>query len=206
MEKITYGFYNYDFGEIILGKSDKGLCWLGFMVEGYNTNFDSLTEKKLEVNDGEPHGSAKPEWLTQDWHSKNDNRYKGDGYSRMLKHFPDAQFIKSNLDELGDKIIKAWEQGRERDINLDLRGTKFQISVWKELLNINKGRVKSYGDLAKMVGKPKAARAVGSAVGQNPVSLIVPCHRIIQKSGKIGNYGWGVELKRQILDAEGVFI
>ncbi len=164
MEKITYGFYNSEFGEMILAETDKGVCWLGFMVEGY----------------------------------------KGDGYARMLKHFPDASFVKGNIDKLGDKIIKAWEQGKEKNIKLDLRGTEFQKLIWLELLNIKHGDVKSYGDIAVIISKPNAARAVGSAVGKNPVSLIVPCHRIIQKSGAIGNYGWGIEIKRQILNAEGV--
>lgn len=165
MEKITYGFYKSPIGEMVLAQSEKGLCWLGFMVEGY----------------------------------------KGNGYDRMVGHFPKVDFVLNDdvIQSVGDRLMVAWEKGRGADIALDLRGTAFQKSVWQVLLNIQKGQVKTYGDVANDIGKPKAARAVGSAVGSNPVSLIVPCHRIIQQSGDIGNFGWGVDLKRRILREEG---
>lgn len=149
---------------MVLGKTDKGLCWLGFMVEGY----------------------------------------KGDGLGRMKAHFKGADFVHDDagVQGLGDRIMRAWAQGRENDIVLDLRGTGFQKSVWQALLKIKKGQVCSYGDVANDIGKPAAARAVGSAVGENPVSLIVPCHRVVQASGALGNYGWGVDLKRRILEQE----
>ena len=91
-------------------------------------------------------------------------------------------------------------------ITLDLRGTEFQKSVWRTLLDIPKGQVWTYGQLAQAVGRPMAARAVGTAVGENPVSLIVPCHRVVQSSGKIGNYGWGEALKRNLLLEEEVVL
>ena len=69
-------------------------------------------------------------------------------------------------------------------------------------MKIGKGKRCAYDDVANDIGKPKAARAVGGAVGSNPVSLIVPCHRVVQKSGAVGNYGWGVPLKEKILAAE----
>lgn len=95
-------------------------------------------------------------------------------------------------------------EDRLADIPLDLRGTDFQISVWQALLKIPKGQVVSYGDVANDIGSPNASRAVGTAVGENPVSLVVPCHRVVQASGKLGNYGWGVGLKEKILKAEGL--
>jgi len=166
MEKIIYGFYSSPIGEMVLGKTEKGLCWLGFMVKGY----------------------------------------KGNGYERMVVHFKNVEFLQDDLAvrELGDSIINAWENDCVLDIPLDLHGTEFQRLVWNDLLAMRKGAVKTYGDISNSINKPRSARAVGTAVGSNPVSLLVPCHRIIQKSGKIGNYGWGVELKRKILQAEGV--
>lgn len=137
--------------------------------------------------------------------SKEDGAYKGDGFARMQEHFPNSQLARddSQTKSLMDEIIKAWDQDTLRAIKVDLRGTDFQRSVWKALLDIPRGQVISYGDVANDIGKPKASRAVGSAVGENPVSLIVPCHRVVQASGALGNYGWGLPLKEKILKLEG---
>lgn len=85
---------------------------------------------------------------------------------------------------------------------LDLQSTVFQESVWRELLEIPFGSHMSYGAIAERVGRPKANRAVGSAVGANPVSLLVPCHRVLPSSGKSGNYRWGADRKVALLDVE----
>lgn len=107
-------------------------------------------------------------------------------------------------DNLGRRVMRAWEDGRERSIEVDLRGTDFQIDVWHALMEIGRGYVCAYSEIAEMINRPDAVRAVGTAVGANPVSIIVPCHRVIQKSGHIGNYAWGVEMKRYLLTKEGV--
>ena len=137
--------------------------------------------------------------------SKKDGAYKGDGFARMQEHFPNSELIRDDEQtrDLMEEIMEAWDQDTLNDVELDLRGTDFQCSVWKALLNIPRGEVISYGDVANDIGKPKASRAVGSAVGENPVSLIVPCHRVVQASGGLGNYGWGVQLKEKILEQEG---
>ena len=83
-----------------------------------------------------------------------------------------------------------------------LIGTDFQTQVWKKLLLIPKGETTHYGDLAIALGRPKAARAVGTAVGQNPISWIVPCHRVVRRDGGLGGYHWGLELKKKMLAAE----
>ncbi len=74
---------------------------------------------------------------------------------------------------------------------LDLKGTGFQIKVWEALLKIPQGQLLSYGDIAKMIGQPKSARAVGSAIGKNPIAYVIPCHRVIRETGIIGQYRWG---------------
>ena len=83
-----------------------------------------------------------------------------------------------------------------------VRGTNFQLKVWTALLGIAPGCVTTYEEIADVIGQPAAARAVGGAVGRNPVSLLIPCHRVIRKSGRLGGYAWGLERKELILRAE----
>jgi methylated-DNA-[protein]-cysteine S-methyltransferase len=89
-------------------------------------------------------------------------------------------------------------------IALDLRGTQFQKDVWEALLAIPFGETRSYGQLAKQLGNPRATRAVGAANGRNPVSIIVPCHRVIGSSGKLTGFGGGLETKAHLLSLEDV--
>jgi len=88
------------------------------------------------------------------------------------------------------------------NIPLDLRGTAFQQMVWKELRRIPRGETRSYADVAKTIGRPKAVRAVASACASNPVALVVPCHRVVQKSGSLAGYRWGVKRKAALLEKE----
>ncbi|MGL5523227.1 MAG: bifunctional transcriptional activator/DNA repair enzyme AdaA [Aeromonas veronii] len=88
----------------------------------------------------------------------------------------------------------------DRPISLHVSGTNFQISVWRALLQIPPAKVVSYAQVASAVGNPKAARAVGLAVGANPVALMIPCHRVIQQNGKLGGYHWG-EIRKQAIHA-----
>ncbi len=89
-------------------------------------------------------------------------------------------------------------------IQLHLKGTAFQLKVWQALLNIPLGSLSTYGAVAKNLGNANAARAVGTAIGHNPVALIVPCHRVIQATGKLGGYRWGGARKTAIVGWEGV--
>jgi methylated-DNA-[protein]-cysteine S-methyltransferase len=90
-------------------------------------------------------------------------------------------------------------------VPLDLSsGTEFQQKVWRVLTTIPRGETRSYGWVAKKVGKPKASRAVGAACGANPVPIIVPCHRVIAGDGSLGGFGGGLPMKRQLLRSEGL--
>ncbi|HJV94782.1 MAG TPA: methylated-DNA--[protein]-cysteine S-methyltransferase [Albitalea sp.] len=102
--------------------------------------------------------------------------------------------------------FNAYFAGRERDFDmpLDLLGTPFQRSVWQALLRIAAGETRSYGDIAKQVGSPRATRAVGAAVGRNPLSVIVPCHRVIGSGGALTGYAGGLARKRALLALEGI--
>lgn len=88
------------------------------------------------------------------------------------------------------------------DITFHIKGTDFQLKVWSELLNILPGKTCSYKQIAEKIGHPGATRAVGTAVGQNPVSLLIPCHRVIRSDGFLGGYYWGTDIKKQILQNE----
>ena len=92
--------------------------------------------------------------------------------------------------------------------NMKLKGTKFQLKVWKYLKTIPKGKVKTYLDVAKSIGKPRAFRAVANAVGKNPYPTKIPCHRVIRSDGSLGGYSGkgGISKKKQLLKFEKVFI
>lgn len=95
---------------------------------------------------------------------------------------------------------------RKFTVPLDLQGTPFQVKAWKTLLRIPFGKVVSYGEEARMLGKPTAYRAVGSANGRNPIPIIVPCHRVVAGDGTLGGYSAGLPMKRKLLALEGVSV
>jgi len=88
------------------------------------------------------------------------------------------------------------------DLPLNPEGTPFQVAVWRALIAIPFGETRSYKDIAIAVNNPQAARAVGNANNKNPISFIIPCHRVIETNGKLGGYGGGLDLKRRLLDLE----
>lgn len=100
--------------------------------------------------------------------------------------------------------LRAYFAGelREFDLRLEMEGTEFQVSVWRELRRIPYGETMSYLELAKRIGNPKAVRAVGLANGQNPIPIIVPCHRVIGSDGSLTGFGGGMENKRKLLELE----
>ncbi|MFM5081784.1 bifunctional transcriptional activator/DNA repair enzyme AdaA [Aeromonas veronii] len=119
----------------------------------------------------------------------------------LAQHWPDATLQEAPSRTQG--VINTMFDGRkapDRPISLHVSGTNFQISVWRALLQIPPAKVVSYAQVASAVGNPKAARAVGLAVGANPVALMIPCHRVIQQNGKLGGYHWG-ETRKQAIHA-----
>ena len=100
--------------------------------------------------------------------------------------------------------LRAYFAGelREFRLPLDLRGTEFQLRVWRQLLTIPYGETRSYGEIACAIGAPRAVRAVGAANGANPIAIVVPCHRVIGSGGKLVGYGGGLPLKKRLLDLE----
>jgi O-6-methylguanine DNA methyltransferase len=120
---------------------------------------------------------------------------------------PKAQ-IRASGPLLGDlaRQLTAYFEGRLRvfDLPLDLRGTPFQVQVWREVLGVGYGEVRTYAEIATAIGKPRAFRAVGAANGANPIPIVVPCHRLIGSNGSLIKYGGGLDVKRQLLALEGV--
>jgi O-6-methylguanine DNA methyltransferase len=106
--------------------------------------------------------------------------------------------------ELADQIAAYFAGAlREWSLPLDLRGTPFQLEAWRALCQIPYGSTRAYSEHAAAIGHPRAVRAVGAANGANPISLIVPCHRLIGKGGSLVKYGGGLEIKRRLLELEG---
>jgi AraC family transcriptional regulator of adaptative response/methylated-DNA-[protein]-cysteine methyltransferase len=129
--------------------------------------------------------------------------------SRLAEEFPAAILARDDV-ALGP-IVDAVLQRIAGDpapaaIPLDITGTAFQRRVWEALRHIPYGQVRTYGEIAEEIGSPRAVRAVGTACGANPVGLVIPCHRVVPKSGGVGNYGFGPERKRVLLGREGASV
>lgn len=131
---------------------------------------------------------------------------------RALERAFREQFPAAEVHRAGETIhawivaIVAGLEGRpSASVPVDASGTAFQLRVWKALQRIPRGTTLSYGDVAKRIGQPTAARAVARACATNPVALLVPCHRVVRENGDLGGYRWGVERKRAILDRERSF-
>ena len=124
------------------------------------------------------------------------------------KKFAAAQKEKNKVLILAETELKKYfkNQLSEFTVPIELQGTDFQLSVWKELCLIRKGQLRSYVDHAKNISKPKAIRAVGAAIGKNPISIIVPCHRVIGKNSSLTGYAGGLSAKEWLLKHEGFII
>lgn len=118
---------------------------------------------------------------------------------------------KKNPNRPEDSHIRDWADALAKYIAgrsqmptppMDIRGTPFQFLVWDQLRAIPAGETRSYSEIARRIGRPRAIRAVGTANGANPVSIVIPCHRAIRASGHLGGYRWGLERKRKLLDME----
>jgi AraC family transcriptional regulator of adaptative response/methylated-DNA-[protein]-cysteine methyltransferase len=122
----------------------------------------------------------------------------------------ESEFPKATLDA-GDAQLRRWTAAIVRSVDgarnsaalpLDIRGTAFQTRVWKALQQIPRGETRSYGAIARAIGRPTAARAVAQACGANPVCIAIPCHRVVQENGGLGGYHWGIDRKRALLEVE----
>jgi AraC family transcriptional regulator, regulatory protein of adaptative response / methylated-DNA-[protein]-cysteine methyltransferase len=181
--EIHYSFEECPFGKLLIASTPKGICSLSMIPENETLALEALQRK-----------FPKAKYKSQTEHS----------------HQIALQVFKNNLNSPEDitlhlktarSSVKQYFPNPEQ-ITLHLKGTAFQLKVWNALLSIPMGKLASYGDIAKIIESPKACRAVGSAMGENPVFYLIPCHRIILSSGNIGNYNWGSKIKTKIINWE----
>ena len=144
-------------------------------------------------------------------------RYSAAGLAELSFPQPGRTSAREAKSEIVSATIRRWHRITEAAVKnilagrapkhfppLDLTGTAFQKQVWKALLKIPVGQTKSYGEIARAIGRPQAIRAVGGACGANPVPLLVPCHRVLAAGKKLGGFSGGLDWKRRLLVREGV--
>ena len=130
---------------------------------------------------------------------------QADALAQLKSQFPQAVFIEqSDAFQHSALAILQHHPNQLAQIKLHLKGTDFQLKVWQSLLKIPMGQLSTYGQLAKAMDHAKAARAVGTAIGSNPVAFLIPCHRVIQATGALGGYEWGSVRKTAMIGWEGV--
>ena len=156
--QITYGFGETPFGEALIGFTDKGICYLGF-----------IDDNKTEI------------------------------FNRFNELWENANLVHNEIaaNEYLENIFV-----KNKKYNLFVKGTNLQVNVWKALLNLPNGIVATYQDIANYLDKPKAVRAIASAIGRNHVGYLIPCHRVIAKSGAMSGYRWGIERKKILIAYE----
>ncbi len=127
-------------------------------------------------------------------------------FRRPRKGFPGPMWERSDkpFAEVRKQLVEYFRGERRKfDLKLSPEGTPFQLSAWRQLRGIPYGKTISYGEQARRMGNPKGARAVGAANGENPISIIVPCHRVIGADGRLTGFGGGLGKKKRLLDLEG---
>jgi AraC family transcriptional regulator of adaptative response/methylated-DNA-[protein]-cysteine methyltransferase len=158
---ISYGWHPSPFGECLIARTERGICWLAFVRNG---NRQALMDE-----------------FTSGW--------------KKARIVADRNRTEPLIARIYDPAM--WH--RSSPLAVLVKGTNFQIKVWEALLKIPVGTVVTYEDIALYIGFPKAVRAVGNAVGRNPVSFVIPCHRVVRKTADFGNYGGGPARKKAML-------
>jgi methylated-DNA-[protein]-cysteine S-methyltransferase len=130
--------------------------------------------------------------------------YTVEGQDEVVAHIFGTRVLRSPLDDVRRELDEYFEgRRREFELPLDLRVAPFHEAVLAELSRVPYGRTDTYGHLASLVGRPKAARAVGTVMNRNPIPIVLPCHRIVGANGSLTGYGGGLDVKRQLLELEG---
>lgn len=128
------------------------------------------------------------------------NDDKAEHFKLLTRQWRGASFVEDSAE--AKKLVNKIFNSQKSPIPMILKGTEFQIMVWRALLNIEYGETKTYEDIAKLIGNPSAIRATASAIARNNIAFLIPCHRVILKSGKIHKYRWGSKVKEAILKHE----
>lgn len=170
--RMSYGFHQSPFGEALVVVTERGLAGLGWVSNS--------------LDGGKVIGG------------------RAEALADMMRRWPhaDYRFDPQSTAPYATRIFEPGSWSPQTPLRVVLIGTDFEVRVWETLLRIPVGCATTYGDVAGHIGKPSAARAVGAAVGKNPISFVVPCHRVIGKSGALTGYHWGLTRKRAILGWE----
>jgi AraC family transcriptional regulator, regulatory protein of adaptative response / methylated-DNA-[protein]-cysteine methyltransferase len=175
---LRYGFHASPFGEALAVMTERGLAGLGWVDD--------------KDGPGQAGGSGKPAGGREG------------AMADMIRRWPKARFVEDRAAaaRMVDRIFEPKLWRADQPLRVVMLGSDFEVRVWSALLRIPMGRATTYGDVASRIGKPAAARAVGAAVGRNPISFVVPCHRVLGKSGALTGYHWGLTRKQAILGWE----
>jgi AraC family transcriptional regulator of adaptative response/methylated-DNA-[protein]-cysteine methyltransferase len=141
-----------------------------------------------------PRGLVKLAFLETDDHASS--------LAELRHDWPAARMERNDARAASTATRLFTHYAKPEPVHLFVRGTQFQLKVWNALLKVPEGRLTTYGELAASLGRPTAARAVGSAVGANPIALLIPCHRVIRADGGLGGYRWGETRKQAVIGME----
>ena len=170
--EINYSFAESPFGEMLVASTARGICYMAFV--------DAASSGEASMPSGE-----------------------AAAFAELQSRFPNARYRQvTDLTQQNALYIFTQDWSRLAEIKLHLKGTEFQLKVWETLLTIPMGSLTTYKDIAGRIGNPQASRAVGSAVGDNPVAFLIPCHRVIQSTGAIGQYHRGASRKTAMIGWE----
>lgn len=175
---MRYGFHPSPFGEALAVITDRGLAGLGWV--------DQKASPGRAATDGKSGGG------------------RAGALADMARRWPNADFVwdQEATAPYVARVFDPDEWRADRPLRVVLIGSDFEVRVWETLIGIPMGKATTYSSVASRIGKPGAARAVGAAVGRNPLSFVVPCHRVLGKSGALTGYHWGITRKQAILGWE----
>lgn len=188
---IDYTLHETPFGQVFIAVTDKGICQLNFLSgAGFKADWDS-NDREKDTADNLDHSLQQ---LTSNWPGADVrmNEQAGVEEVRQIFRTPHDTELKAGLTTADD----------HRTIKLLAKGTNFQVQVWQALLQLPYGEITSYQRIANALEKPKAVRAVASAIGANPLAYIIPCHRVLRGNAEFGGYRWGLDKKAALLAYE----
>jgi AraC family transcriptional regulator, regulatory protein of adaptative response / methylated-DNA-[protein]-cysteine methyltransferase len=171
--RLAYGFHDSPFGECLVAASERGIAALSFVTEG---------DRAVALT------AVQSQWPSAEWQAD-------EALTRPLVE----QIFPAGED---NGLLPDERDNGRNQLTLFVRGSNFQVKVWEALLRIPPGYACTYQDIARQIGKPKASQAVGNAVGSNSIAYLIPCHRVIRKSGILGDYRWQPARKKAMLGWE----
>jgi AraC family transcriptional regulator, regulatory protein of adaptative response / methylated-DNA-[protein]-cysteine methyltransferase len=175
---LRFGYHASPFGEALIVATSRGLAGLGWV--------DDKAEAGTAAGTGKPAGG------------------RAGALADMVRRWPSATYVEDEAGTaaLAARIFDPSQWLEDQPLRVVMIGSDFEVRVWEQLLHIPLGKATTYGSIAAQIGKPKASRPVGAAVGRNPISFVVPCHRVLGSTGALTGYHWGLTRKRAILGWE----